>query len=79
MCLKLNSAPATGAASNREKGGIGLIMELNPKGITVKLKNLWRRVKSALITVGALDFKRRKPMAVTARRKSVVADSANPR
>ena len=38
-----------------------------------------RRVKSALITVGALDFKRRKPMAVTARRKSVVADSANPR
>ena len=78
MCLKLNSAPATGAASNREKGGIGLIMEY-PKGITVKLEDLWRRVKSALITVGALDFKRRKPMAVTARRKSVVADSANPR
>ena len=39
-CLKLNSAPATGAVSNREKGGIGLIMELNPKGMTVKLEDL---------------------------------------
>jgi hypothetical protein len=43
-------APTTGAVSrtyrvitdmlNREKGGIGLIMELNPKGLTVKLESL---------------------------------------
>ena len=35
-------APATGAVSKLEKCGIGLTMELNPEGLTVKLKSLSR-------------------------------------